>query len=60
MHLLYGFPIFGGKLKSINDTKAREIEGVLDVFAVENGVAIVGTSTWAALRGRKALAFNLG
>ena len=58
-NMVYAFivrcPIFGGKLKSINDTKAREIEGVLDVFAVENGVAIVGASTWAALRGRKAL-----
>ena len=61
-NMVYAFivrcPIFGGNLKSINDTRAREIEGVLDVFAVENGVAIVGTSTWAALRGRKALAIT--
>jgi len=48
-------PFFGGKLKTINDSKAKRINGVLDIFEVENGIAVVGTSTWAALKGRKAL-----
>ena len=48
-------PFFGGKLKTINDSNAKRINGVLDIFEVENGIAVVGTSTWAALKGRKAL-----
>ena len=48
-------PFFGGKLKTINNSKAKRINGVLDIFEVENGIAVVGTSTWAALKGRKAL-----
>ena len=58
-NIVYAFiircPIFGGKLKTVNDAKAKQINGVLEIFEVENGIAVVGSSTWAAIQGRKAL-----
>ncbi|MEC7736539.1 MAG: molybdopterin cofactor-binding domain-containing protein, partial [Candidatus Neomarinimicrobiota bacterium] len=48
-------PYFGGKLKTIEDRDARMVKGVLDIIEIENGFAVVGTSTWAALQGRKKL-----
>ncbi len=48
-------PAFGAKVKSINDTDAHQIPGVLQVFEVPSGVAVVATNTWAALKGRKAV-----
>lgn len=48
-------PYFGGRLKKIEDREARMVKGVLDIVEIENGFAVVGTSTWAALRGRKRL-----
>jgi isoquinoline 1-oxidoreductase subunit beta len=60
-------PYLNGSPKSFDDSNARRIEGVLDVFGIEgpapgqpydilaSGVAVVATSTWAALKGREAL-----
>jgi isoquinoline 1-oxidoreductase beta subunit len=60
-------PWLNGRPKSFDDTAARKIDGVLDVFEIEgpamgepydilaSGVAVVATSTWAAIKGRKAL-----
>lgn len=48
-------PVFGGKLKSFDATKALAIKGVQRVLEVPNGVAVVANSTWAALQGRAAL-----
>ena len=60
-------PYLNGHVKSFDDTAARKIDGVLDVFEIEgpkpgepyrilaSGVAVVATSTWAAMRGRDAL-----
>jgi len=60
-------PVLNARVKSFDDTKAREIEGVLDVFTIEgpepgepyvilaSGVAVVATSTWAAMQGSAAL-----
>ena len=52
-----------GKLKSFDDTEARKVHGVKHVFKIQmmvfntmrDGVAVVATSTWAALKGRRAL-----
>jgi len=30
-------PVFGGRVKSINDAEARRVEGVLDVFEIRQG-----------------------
>ncbi|HSC45508.1 MAG TPA: xanthine dehydrogenase family protein molybdopterin-binding subunit [Candidatus Acidoferrum sp.] len=57
-------PIFGAKLKSFDATKAKQVAGVRDVFAIEpvatgafsaGGVAVVAENSWAAMQGRKAL-----
>ncbi|GAB4557332.1 MAG: xanthine dehydrogenase family protein molybdopterin-binding subunit [Haliangiales bacterium] len=48
-------PAFGAKVKSLDDTKARAIAGVLDVKQIDKGVAVIADSTFAALRGRDAL-----
>jgi isoquinoline 1-oxidoreductase beta subunit len=60
-------PVLNAKVASIDDTAAREVNGVLDVFRIDgpdpgepylilaSGVAVVATSTWAAMKGRAAL-----
>jgi isoquinoline 1-oxidoreductase beta subunit len=60
-------PWLDGGVESVDDSLARAVPGVLDVFVVEGpkagapyfilatGVAVVATSTWAAFQGRKAL-----
>jgi CO/xanthine dehydrogenase Mo-binding subunit len=48
-------PVFGGKVKSFDATKAKAVHGVRDVIAVEGGVAVVANSTYAAFKGREAL-----
>ena len=54
---------FLGKVKSFDDTEAKKVPGVKHVFKIQmpvfsttrEGVAVVATSTWAAMQGRKAL-----
>ena len=59
-------PVYGGKLKSYDDTEALKIPGVLKVLTLEaapipsefnplGGVAVIALNTWAAIRGRDAL-----
>jgi isoquinoline 1-oxidoreductase beta subunit len=50
-------PAFGQKLKSYDDKAARAVNGVKDVFKFgsDNKIAVVATSTWAAIKGKKAL-----
>jgi isoquinoline 1-oxidoreductase subunit beta len=48
-------PIFGGKVKSFNADKVKEIAGVTHVVQLVHGVAIVGKSFWVAKTGRDAL-----
>nr|WP_087575625.1 molybdopterin cofactor-binding domain-containing protein [Sphingomonas sp. CDS-1] len=48
-------PRFGGTLARFDASAARAVEGVIDVFAIETGVAVVARNTAAALRGRDAL-----
>jgi isoquinoline 1-oxidoreductase subunit beta len=46
---------FGAKPKSFDDAAARRIPGVVDVFQIPTGVAVVANNTWAARQGRDAL-----
>ncbi|EAU40775.1 Probable oxidoreductase [Fulvimarina pelagi HTCC2506] len=46
---------FGAKVASFDDTKAREVPGVVDVKQVPQGVAVFADTTFAALKGRAAL-----
>lgn len=48
-------PLFGGKLKSFDDAAARKVPGVVDVFKIPTGVAVVAQNTWAAKQGRDAV-----
>ena len=60
-------PVLNATVNSFDDTAARNVAGVLDVFEIEgpamgepylilaSGVAVVATSTWAAMKGRAAL-----
>ena len=62
-------PVFGGKVRSLDDAAAREIAGVEQVLQMPDGtsppaynplggVAVLATNTWAAEQGRKALAIE--
>jgi isoquinoline 1-oxidoreductase beta subunit len=63
-------PVFGGRVKRVNDAAARAIHGVHAVIAIDadalpefeenspkmpNGVAVLADSTWTAMQGRRAL-----
>lgn len=44
-------PTVGGKLKSVDETHTRASPGVIDVLRIEDAVAVVGVSYWAARKG---------
>jgi isoquinoline 1-oxidoreductase beta subunit len=48
-------PRFGAKVKSFDATEAKKLAGVVDVFEVPSGVAVVAQNTYAAKLGRDAL-----
>ncbi|WP_416865378.1 MAG: molybdopterin cofactor-binding domain-containing protein [Imperialibacter sp.] len=48
-------PSFGAKLKSFDDSETRKVTGVSDVIQFGNKVAVLGNTTWAAMKGKKAL-----
>ena len=48
-------PLFGGKVKSFDATKAKAIKGVVEVVQVPSGVAVLANDFWAAKQGRDAL-----
>ena len=60
-------PTFDSRIARVEDKAARAVKGVLDVVALDgpeigapytmlaSGVAVVATSTWAAIKGRRAL-----
>jgi len=47
--------VVGATIVNVNDSAARAIAGVVDVKVIPAGVAVYGTNTWAAMRGRDAL-----
>ena len=60
-------PVFGGKVRSVDDAAALKVKGVEQVVAMPEGtsppaynpvggVAVLANNTWAAEQGRKALA----
>ena len=51
-------PVFGAKAASFDDTKARAVAGVRHVVQISQGIAVAGTSTWAALKGARALSIT--
>jgi isoquinoline 1-oxidoreductase beta subunit len=49
-------PVFGGKVRSFDASKAAAVPGVEKVVRVPSGVAVVARDFWSASRGREALA----
>lgn len=48
-------PVPGGKLVSVDDSKAKAIQGVRQVITIPSGVAVLADGFWAAKKGRDAL-----
>jgi isoquinoline 1-oxidoreductase beta subunit len=48
-------PVFGGKLASVDDSKATAIKGVRQVVRLDDAVAVVADHMWAAKQGLAAL-----
>ena len=59
-------PVFGGKVKSVDDGEARKVRGVQKTLQIPpfqppyafqplGGVAVIADNTWAAMQGRKKL-----
>ncbi|MDP3593031.1 xanthine dehydrogenase family protein molybdopterin-binding subunit, partial [Phenylobacterium sp.] len=48
-------PRFGAKVASFDAAEAKKIPGVVEVYEIPSGVAVVAETTWAAKQGRDAL-----
>ncbi|HSB04561.1 MAG TPA: xanthine dehydrogenase family protein molybdopterin-binding subunit [Thermodesulfobacteriota bacterium] len=48
-------PVFGGKVKSFNAEKARNVPGVKEIVQLGSGVAVVADNFWSAKKGRDVL-----
>jgi isoquinoline 1-oxidoreductase subunit beta len=48
-------PVFGGKVKTFDQAKAKAVRGVKNVLQISTGVAVVADNTWSAMEGRNAL-----
>ena len=51
-------PVLGGKVASVDDTKAKAIPGVRQIVRLDDLVAVVGDHMWAAKQGLAALAIR--
>ncbi|HEY3269874.1 MAG TPA: molybdopterin cofactor-binding domain-containing protein [Geothrix sp.] len=52
-------PVPGGKPRTWDEAKAKAVRGVKAVVEVPTGIAVVAESTWAAFKGREALAATI-
>jgi len=48
-------PVFGGRVRSHDDARARAMPGVRSVMPIASGIAVVADTTWQAVRAREAL-----
>jgi isoquinoline 1-oxidoreductase beta subunit len=53
-------PVFGARARRVHDAKARRHAGVIDVFPVRGGVAIVAQKYWQALAASRDVAVEWG
>jgi CO/xanthine dehydrogenase Mo-binding subunit len=51
-------PVVGGKVASVDDSKAKTIKGVLQIVRLDDAVAVVADDMWAAKKGLAALAIG--
>jgi isoquinoline 1-oxidoreductase beta subunit len=48
-------PVFGGRLKSVDDSAAKNVKGVHQIVRLDDAVAVVADHMWAAKQGLAAL-----
>jgi isoquinoline 1-oxidoreductase beta subunit len=48
-------PVFGGRVKRVDDAKARTVKGVRQIVRLDEAVAVVADHMWAAKKGLAAL-----
>lgn len=48
-------PRYGAKVASFDAAEAKKVSGVVEVYQIPTGVAVVAQNTWAARKGREAL-----
>ena len=48
-------PVFGGRLKSVDDSAAKNVKGVRQIVRLDDAVAVVADHMWAAKQGLAAL-----
>nr|WP_221765622.1 xanthine dehydrogenase family protein molybdopterin-binding subunit [Methyloradius palustris] len=48
-------PVFGGKLASVDEDKAKAVKGVRQIVKLDNAVAVIADHMWAAKQGLAAL-----
>lgn len=48
-------PRYGASVRSFDDSKAREMPGVLDIFQIDRGVAVVADKYWRARKAQDVL-----
>lgn len=46
-------PAFGQKLVSFDDSKAKNVSGVKEIIKFGDKIAVLASSTWAAMKGKK-------
>ena len=51
-------PIFGGKVISFEKNSLDGINGILNIFEIESGIAIVGDNTWTVLKAARKIKIN--
>jgi isoquinoline 1-oxidoreductase beta subunit len=51
-------PVFGGKVGHVDDSKVKAVAGVRQVVVLDDLVAVVGDTMWAAKKGLAALAIT--
>jgi isoquinoline 1-oxidoreductase subunit beta len=51
-------PVVGGKVASVDDSKAKTIKGVRQIVRLDDAVAVVADNMWAAKKGLAALAIR--
>lgn len=52
---LMSAPVLGGKVGRVDDSQAKSVRGVQQIIVLEDMVAVVGETSWAAMRGLDAL-----
>ena len=53
-------PRLGGEMRSFDASDARKLTGVKEIFELDNGVAVIATNTWYAIRAANAVTCKWG